>query len=89
VKLNAGGGCVTPTVASVQNATYRPLARPLFIYAKRAAFRGAEVAAFVGYVFNNAGAIARQADMVPLTQRQLAKARYQYRQALKQTFTRG
>src|SRR5688500_582567 len=30
-----GAGCVTPSVATVQANKYRPLSRPLFIYAKR------------------------------------------------------
>ena len=30
-----GLGCVTPSVATVQASKYRPLSRPLFIYAKR------------------------------------------------------
>jgi hypothetical protein len=44
------------------------------------------VAAFAGYVFNNERAIARKARFVPLTDSQLRKARYQYRQALKRAF---
>ena len=30
-----GQGCVTPSIATVQANKYRPLSRPLFIYAKR------------------------------------------------------
>jgi phosphate transport system substrate-binding protein len=70
----------------VQKGTYKPLARPLFIYAKRDSFRRPAVAAFIGYIFNNEKAIAKRAGFIALTDRQLKKARYQYRQALRTTF---
>ena len=78
-----GQGCVTPSIATVQSSRYRPLSRPLFIYAKRDSFRRPVVAGFIGYIFNNERAIAKKADFIALTDRQLKKARYQYRQALK------
>jgi phosphate transport system substrate-binding protein len=83
VKVDNGKGCVAPSVASVQKSQYRPLARPLFIYAKRASFKRPVVAGYLGYVFNNEKAIARKAGFIALTPRQLKKARYQYLQALK------
>jgi phosphate transport system substrate-binding protein len=78
-----GRGCVTPSVASVQANRYQPLSRPLFIYSKRDSFRRPVVAGFIGYVFNNEKAIAKRSGFIALTDRQLKKARYQYRQALK------
>ena len=81
-----GRGCVKPSIATVQKSTYRPLSRPLFIYAKLASFRRPEVAAFIGYIFNNEQAIAKRAGFISLTDRQLKKARYQYSQALKKAF---
>ena len=32
VEVDGGDGCVTPTAETVQDKTYKPLARPLFIY---------------------------------------------------------
>jgi phosphate transport system substrate-binding protein len=83
VKVNAGRGCVAPSVKTVQSNAYRPLSRPLFVYAKNSSFRRAEVRAFIGYIFNNEKAIAKKARFVSLTNRQLKKARYQYKQALR------
>jgi phosphate transport system substrate-binding protein len=88
LQVDGGGGCVTPTVNSVQRVQYKPLSRPVFIYAKRSSFRRPEVAAFIGFIFNNERAISTTAKMVPLTDRQLQKARFQYKQALKQAFAR-
>jgi phosphate transport system substrate-binding protein len=84
--VNNGSGCVSPSIRTVQNTSYRPLSRPLFIYAKRASFRRSEVASFIGFALNNHKAIASRARFVPLTDRQARKARLLYRQALKQIF---
>jgi phosphate transport system substrate-binding protein len=81
--IDAGGGCVAPSIATVQKVTYKPLSRPLFIYAKRSSFRRPVVAAFIGFALNNQKTIAARADFVALTDRQAKKARYQYLQALK------
>jgi phosphate transport system substrate-binding protein len=83
VKVDSGSGCVAPSIATVQKSTYKPLARPLFIYAKRASFKRPVVAGYIGYIFNNEKAIAKKSGYIALTDRQLRKARYQYLQALK------
>ena len=77
------GKCVTPGVASVHANAYKPLSRPLFIYAKRSSFQRAEVRSFIGFIFNNEKAIAQRADYIWLTPAQLRKAKYQFQQALK------
>ena len=82
LKVDNGKGCVAPSVKTVQNGTYKPLARPLFIYAKRSSFNRAAVRSFIGYIFNNERAIAKRAAYVPLTEKQLQKARGQYGRAL-------
>ena len=83
VKVDNGNGCTAPSVAAVQKGQYKPLARPLFMYAKRISFRRPVVAGYFGHIFNNEKAIAKRAGFIALTDRQLKKARYQYLQALK------
>ncbi len=83
VDQGKGAGCVTPSVATVQANKYRPLSRPLFIYAKRSSFKRPVVAGYIGYIFNNEKAIAKKSGFIALTDRQLKKARYTYLQALK------
>jgi phosphate transport system substrate-binding protein len=83
VRINAGGGCVAPTVQTVQANRYKPLSRPLFIYAKRTSFRRPAVRSFIGYVLNNERAIATRSRFVALTQQQLRLARAKYRSALR------
>jgi len=81
VKVNSGSGCVAPSAKTVQKRTYKPLSRPLFIYAKRSAFKRLEVAAFIGYILKNERAIARKARFVSLTDAQLKSSRNRYRAA--------
>jgi phosphate transport system substrate-binding protein len=87
VDAGKGQGCVTPSIKTVQANQYRPLSRPLFIYAKRASFKRPVVAGYIGYIFNNEKAIAKKSGFIALTDRQLKKARYQYLQALKSNNT--
>jgi phosphate transport system substrate-binding protein len=74
VSVDGGDGCVTPSVESAQRGTYKPLSRPLYIYAKTSSLARPEVAAFLSHVLDNAASIAEQAKFVPLTNDQLAAA---------------
>src|ERR687896_1035000 len=81
--VNSGSGCTTPSVDRIQNRAYKPLSRPLFVYAKRDSFRKPVVAAFMRYIIVNESKIARSAKMVPLTKKQIAKAKRQYNTAIR------
>jgi phosphate transport system substrate-binding protein len=84
VRIDGGKGCVAASAAAAQRGVYKPLARPLFIYAKRSSFRRAEVRAFLGWALNNQKAVASRADFIPLTATQFTKARASFARALKQ-----
>ncbi len=75
--------CVAPSKATVFNNTYKPLSRPLFIYAKGSAFKRQEVQAFLDYIFDNEVAIANRADFISLTPAQLKKAKATFTLAVK------
>ena len=62
----------------MQARTYKPLARPLFIYTKVASFTRPEVQGFVKYMIDNEVAIAKKAGFISLTKVQRRKSRYQY-----------
>jgi phosphate transport system substrate-binding protein len=72
--VDDGTGCVKPTRETVQNGTYKPLARPLYIYAKSSSLERPEVQAFMRYIIENGTAIADAAKFVPLTPEQKQKA---------------
>jgi phosphate transport system substrate-binding protein len=49
-----GEGCVPASVATVEDSTYQPLARPIFIYVKKEALARPEVQSFVDYYMDPA-----------------------------------
>jgi phosphate transport system substrate-binding protein len=74
VAVDGGDGCVEPTVESVQDGSYSPLGRPLFIYAKKASFERPEVQALLRSMIDDNDEIARGALYVPLTDEQRGEA---------------
>ena len=70
VEVDSGRGCVAPSSETVQDGSYAPLSRPLFIYVKGSSLRKPEVEAFVEYYLANTADLAEQALFVPLTQSQ-------------------
>jgi len=77
------GRCVGPGVKTVQNGTYKPLARLLFIYAKGSSFKRTEVQAFLDYIFDHEAQVAARARFVPLTKAQLKRAQTNFDLAVK------
>jgi phosphate transport system substrate-binding protein len=72
LEIDGGNGCVAPSIETVHNGTYEPLARPLFIYVnQRSLDESRPLRSFVRYVLENAEAIADQALVVPLSKRQV------------------
>jgi phosphate transport system substrate-binding protein len=84
VRVDSGGGCVAPTTQTVQNKTYKPLSRGLYIYAKRDSFKRAAVRSFIGFALNNQNTVAKRAGFVALTKAQAKRARFHYNTVLKQ-----
>jgi phosphate transport system substrate-binding protein len=81
LQIDGGGGCVAPSVETAQSGAYKPLSRPLFVYAKRESLDRPEVKAFVRYMLDNAASIAEEAEFVPLTDAQIAKAKADFERA--------
>ena len=82
VAVDGGDGCVAPSVETAQDGSYKPLARPLFIYVKQDSLQRPEVEAFLRYILDNETAIADAAQFVPLTDEQLTKAKGDLESAL-------
>jgi phosphate transport system substrate-binding protein len=77
VEIDGGDGCVAPTTETVQNGTYKPLSRPLFVYVKSASLERLEVDAFLQFILDNQERIAKAALFVPLTEDQVSKSQTQ------------
>jgi phosphate transport system substrate-binding protein len=75
VQVDGGSGCVGPSTQTVQDGTYKPLSRPLYVYVKKESFARPEVKAFLDYILENEETIAQEALFVPLTPTQLDEAK--------------
>jgi phosphate transport system substrate-binding protein len=75
IDAEKGGGCVGPSTETVQNGSYKPLGRPLFVYVAASAADRPEVKAFVDYYYANLTLLTEDALFVPLNPEQLAAAR--------------
>jgi phosphate transport system substrate-binding protein len=75
VQVDGGSGCVAPTAETVQDGSYTPLSRPLFMYPSKDAIGKPEVKAFMDFVVANQQSIAEAAQIVPLTEDQTGKAK--------------
>lgn len=74
VEIDGGEGCVTPSVETVLDGTYKPLGRPLFVYPSDKALARPEVQAFLEFYVANEKEIAEQALYVELSDEQQAAA---------------
>ncbi|HEV2903047.1 MAG TPA: PstS family phosphate ABC transporter substrate-binding protein [Gaiellaceae bacterium] len=75
VEIDSGDGCVAPSVETAQSGEYKPLSRPLFVYAKATSLERQEVRDFVTYMLDNATEISEAAQFVPPTEEQLTESR--------------
>jgi phosphate transport system substrate-binding protein len=75
IQVDGGGGCVAPSKATVQDGSYKPLSRPLFIYPSDKSLERPEVKAFTEFYVSNYQKIAEEALFVPLTDQQAAQAK--------------
>lgn len=72
--IDDGNGCVAATLDNVQDGSYTPLGRPLFVYASDVALARPEVVAFMEFYVENSAAISEVAGFVPMNPSQVATA---------------
>jgi phosphate transport system substrate-binding protein len=75
IQVDGGDGCVEPDTKTVQDGSYKPLSRPLFIYPSKKALQNEATAEFVKFYVDNYEEIAKQAQFVPMTPEQAQKAK--------------
>jgi phosphate transport system substrate-binding protein len=83
VDIDGGAGCVAPSAESVNGGTYKPLARPLFIYPSKAALKRPEVAAFVQFYLDNVNKYVDETGYIEAQPAVLAKSKTDFAAALK------
>jgi phosphate transport system substrate-binding protein len=74
--VDGGDGCVEPSVESVQDGSYKPLSRELFVYVNADTLAdNPAVEPFLTFLLDNQRELARGAKFVPMTDQQLERAR--------------
>ena len=69
VPINGGNGCIAPTDDAINNGSYTPLSRPLFIYVRSDAAQKPHIAEFVRYYLSPGGQeLAASVGYIPFPQ---------------------
>jgi phosphate transport system substrate-binding protein len=66
VAIDNGKGAIAPSPKTVEDGTYQPLSRPIFIYVSKKSMDKPEVKQFVEYYMKNAPTLVKQVKYVPL-----------------------
>ncbi len=76
VSVDGGDGCVAPSSETIQDGSYTPLSRPLFMYPNNEKLTddSLPVGGFMEYVVGNADSIAEAALIVPMDDPEHEKA---------------
>lgn len=75
LEIDSGDGCVAPSEETVQDGTYTPLARPLYIYPSADALARPEFDAFLQYYLDNVNEVASATGFIGLTDEQLTASK--------------
>jgi phosphate transport system substrate-binding protein len=63
--IDAGDGCVAPDATTIQDGSYAPLSRRMYIYVNQQALARPEVADFLRFHFADAAGFAEAGGLVP------------------------
>lgn len=82
VPIDGGNGAVSPTSKTINDGSYSPLSRPIFIYVNPEAAKRPEVDAFVTFYLDNAASLAGEVGYVGMPDKvtDRVKSRYKNRQ---------
>ncbi len=75
IPIDGGKGPVAPTTKTVNDGTYTPFSRPLFIYVNRKSADRTEVQAFIDFYLKEAGELAKEVGYVNMPDEILARAK--------------
>jgi phosphate transport system substrate-binding protein len=74
LEIDGGDGCVAPSVDTVQDNSYTPLGRPLFIYPSEEALKKPEMVGFMQFYIGNQEELTTAATFVPMTEEQATES---------------
>ena len=75
VPIDGGDGPVSPSALTINNGSYAPLSRPVFIYLRSNALDRPEVSAFATFYIENAATLATEVGYIPLPESVYLKAK--------------
>ena len=78
LEVDSGSGCVAPSPETVQDGSYAPLGRQLFIYPSAEALERPEVEAFVSFYIENVDEITEAAGFIGLNEEQKTALQEQF-----------
>ena len=73
-----GADAILPSPDTINNGTYSPLSRPIFVYVSKTAANRTEVDTFVKYYLNEGTGLVREVGYVPLPEAEYALTRTNY-----------
>mgnify|MGYP001174652494 CR=1 FL=1 len=77
--IDGGNGAVIPTPETINNGSYTPLSRPIFIYVNPESTKRNEVDVFVEFYLENSSQLSSEVGYVPLPANLLEKAKNRYK----------
>jgi phosphate transport system substrate-binding protein len=80
-KADNGDGPVSPSVETVNDGTYQPLSRPIFVYVAKGEAQRPEVGAFIDFYLEKGPALAKEVGYIPMPDAayELVRARFKAR----------
>lgn len=66
VKVDGGKGCILPTPTTINDGSYAPLSRPIFIYPNTKSLEKPQVKEFVKYYLTEGKALVSEVGYIPL-----------------------
>jgi phosphate transport system substrate-binding protein len=78
IKATDASPAVLPSVATVNDGTYQPLSRPLFIYVSATSAKRPEVKQFIDFFLEHGGELAKEVGYIDLPDEEYAQARQNF-----------
>ncbi len=66
VPIDGGNGKISPTPATINDGSYKPLSRPIFIYVRKSSASRPEVKEFVNFYIQSVPTLAKEVGYIPL-----------------------
>jgi phosphate transport system substrate-binding protein len=82
VEVDGGAGCVAPSDETIEDGTYTPLSRPLFVYVRHSALERPVVRAYVEFMLEEAATLVPATGYHALSPEQYAEGLAQIREVV-------